>query len=223
VKALTALWEYRENCRMERGLVEDVPNARQRLSAIVERLGGAALPSFEGVDTPSSTAKDARPDPALFVKLETDFIALHALDAQPRGYAFEKFLTDLFNVWKMDARCSFKIVGEQIDGSFQHDGATYLVEAKWQSSPTNAATLHAFQGKVEERPQWTRGLFVSYEGFSEQALKAFTARRIIMMDGMDLYDALRRRIPLPSIITEKARYAAEYKQPFERVRTLFPD
>jgi hypothetical protein len=46
------------------------------------------------------------------------------------------------------ARASFRTAGEQIDASFQHEGTTYLVEAKWRRVQTNAAMLHAFQGKT---------------------------------------------------------------------------
>jgi len=223
IKALVALWEYRESGRISGGRVENIRDAHQRLSAIVERLGGDALPCHASSAVPQSKPALSTPEPSIIRKLEEQFLSLHGLAAQARGYAFEGFLTAYFGAWGMQARGGFRVDGEQIDGSFQHDGATYLVEAKWHSEPTGAATLHAFQGKVEERPNWTRGLFVSYEGFTNPGLRAFTARRIILMDGMDIYDALHRSIPLPNIIMEKARHASEYKNAFERVRTLFPD
>jgi hypothetical protein len=40
------------------------------------------------------------------------------LAAQPRGYAFEKFLKDLFDTFGLQAREAFRLRGEQIDGSF---------------------------------------------------------------------------------------------------------
>lgn len=189
-KALHALWEVRES---ERTAPETVPDARERLSAVIE-------------------------------KLEKEFLDLHGMSDRPqaRGFAFEKFLQAWFDAWGLDARGSFRTEGEQIDGSFQHEGNTYLVEAKWHSTATDAATLHSFQGKLEERPQWTRGLFVSFEGFTPQGLTAFTARRVIMMDGSDIYLALRNRIDLDSIIEAKARHASEKREPFARVSALFP-
>jgi hypothetical protein len=96
-----------------------------------------------------------------------------------------------------------------IDGSFQHGGTTYLLEAKWHRAKTDAEKLHAFQGKLSERLEGTRGLFVSFEGFTHGALEAFTARRIILADGMDIFDALKRRISVPDIITAKARHSSE--------------
>lgn len=222
-KALVALWEYRETERISCGRAENIHGAHKRVSAIIERLGGAPLPSENLDTTPTAMTDFRKPKPAVVEKLAEEFLALHSLGAHARGYAFEKFLTAFFDAWKMEARSGFRVVGEQIDGSFQHEGSTYLVEAKWRREPTDAATLHSFQGKIEERPQWTRGLFVSYQGFTDQGLRSFTARRIILMDGMDIYDALRRSISLEEIITAKARHASEYKNAFGRVRLLFPE
>jgi len=83
-----------------------------------------------------------------------------------------------------------RFAGEQIDGSLQHEGSTYLVEAKWHSRPADAAMLHSFQGKLLERADWTRGLYVSYGSFSGESFAAFTARHLIVMDGADIYHAL---------------------------------
>ena len=228
-KALIALWEYRETDRLGRAQAETVVNARRRLSAIVERLGGASLASYElatdDVETKSQGAPRTFPaDEATLQRLEERFFALHEMSDEPhaRGRHFESLLTDLFNAWGMDARGGFTVVGEQIDGSFQLGGDTYLLEAKWHRAKTDANTLHGFQGKVSERPEWTRGLFVSFAGFTEVGLQAFTAKKIILADGMDIYEALGRRLSVPDIIAAKVRHASEYRNPFERVRSLFP-
>lgn len=228
-KALGALWEYRETDRLGRGDAETVANAHSRLSAIMERLGGPALPTHEPIAPAAETKPRAAPRPfradeAILRRLEERFFALHEMSDEPhaRGRHFETLLTDLFNAWGMDARGGFNVVGEQIDGSFQHGNDTYLLEAKWHRAKTDATTLHGFQGKVNERPEWTRGLFVSFSGFTEVGLQAFTARKIILADGMDIYDALVRRLSVPDIIAAKVRHASEYRNPFERVRSLFP-
>ncbi|EKR36674.1 hypothetical protein LEP1GSC096_1987 [Leptospira interrogans serovar Hebdomadis str. R499] len=70
-------------------------------------------------------------------KLETlknAFQYLVSKSPQERGFAFEKFLNDLFEYYELDAKHSFKIVGEQIDGAFTFDNMDYLIEAKWQDS-----------------------------------------------------------------------------------------
>jgi hypothetical protein len=228
-KALAALWEYRELSRIGAGQAEAVIRAHGRLTAIVERLGGHQLPIYEAQNTvpkhlQGADQKSFRADETTLAKLEESFLALHEMSDEPqaRGLHFERLLADLFNAWGMDARGSFTLRGEQIDGSFLHGNFTYLLEAKWQRAKTDAATLRGFQGKVDERNEWTRGLFVSYSGFTDVGLETFTAKKIILADGMDVFDALSRRLSLPEIITAKIRHASEYRKPFERVRKLFP-
>lgn len=224
VKALTELWAYREAGLLDRGEKETVPNARARLSEVIAKLGGKPLPN--GSSEPSKAAAPAAPSgpsEGVLGALEAEFLALTGMDETPqyRGYAFERFLKRWSDAWGLDAHASFRTKGEQIDGSFQHDGATYLVEAKWHNRQIDAAMLHGFQGKLLERPDWTRGLYVSYGGFTGDSFDAFTARRLIMMDGTDIYHAVNRRLDLAEVIRKKARHHAERRQPFAKVTDLF--
>ncbi len=112
--------------------------------------------------------------------------------------------------------------GEQIDGSFEFGHEVYLVEAKWQSEPTQAKDLHVFHGKIEQKAAWTRGLFVSNSGFTEDGLHAFgRGKRLICMDGLDVHDMLERQLPLGDVLQRKIRRAAETGLPFHRVRDMF--
>lgn len=97
---------------------------------------------------------------------------------QARGYGFERFLKRWFDAWGLQARGSFKLVGEQIDGSFEHRGSVYLIEAKWTNARTDAAALRSFQEKAGDGFEGTHGLFVSYAGFTDEGLKAFHPRRV---------------------------------------------
>lgn len=225
-KALAALWEYRDASRVDRGDVETVPNARARLSSLIMKLGGKPLPAdaSTGPSPAVPPPKPETPSEEVLAALEAAFLAMTQMDEQPhqRGYAFERFLKRWFDSWGLDAHSSFATKSEQIDGSFQHEGATYIVEAKWHNKPASGSMLHGFQGKLVERPDWTRGLYVSYGGFSEESFDAFTARRLIMMDGTDIYHALNRRLDLGRVIAAKARYHAERRQPFAKVTDLFP-
>ena len=129
----------------------------------------------------------------------------------------------LFNSFGLNARGSFRLIGEQIDGSFDLNGHTCVrVEAKWQNEPTAVKDLHGFHGKIGEKAAWTRGLFVSYIGFSPDGLTAFgKAKNIICMDGLDLAETLMRELPLDAVLERKVRHAAETGQAFARVRDLF--
>lgn len=216
-KALKELWAYREGLR-ERNLEEEkVPNAKGRFEQLLQRLGDA--PASAAPPKPGAKPTYPRAD---YAELQSGLIALGKLAPQPRGYAFEKYLKDLFDVFGLEARSAFRIVGEQIDGSFLLGEETYLLEAKWQNEQTNAADLRAFNGKVEDKAAWARGLFVSYIGFSPPGLQAFGGRkRVVCLDGADLAEAFMRQLPLPEVLNRKVRRAAETGATFVRVRDLF--
>jgi hypothetical protein len=144
------------------------------------------------------------------------------LEPQARGYAYEKFLKDLFDANGLAARASFRLLGEQIDGSFELAAETYLLEAKWTSLQTGATDLRSFNGKVEEKAAWSRGLFVSYSGFTPDGLAAFgRGKRVVCMDGLDLYEMLDKNLSFADVMAKKVRRAAESGNPFVRVRDLY--
>jgi hypothetical protein len=218
VKTLKALWEYREATRQHQYKAEWVENAEGRLLSLINRIEGK----------PDSTVgMGQQPKPAFdrprLLALRNDLLGFPQLTPQARGYAFESLLRDLFNLFGLEAREPFRLKGEQIDGSFLLQGETYLVEAKWQDAPTGVADLHTFHGKLEQKAAWTRGLFVSNSGFTEEGLVAFgRGKRVICMDGLDLFDTLSRELPLNHVLDKKVRRAAETGLPFARVRDLFP-
>lgn len=156
-------------------------------------------------------------------KIKADLLQVTALSPQARGFAYEAFLKGLFDAFGLAAHEPFRLRGEQIDGSFQLGSDIYLLEAKWHGQPIGVAELHTFHGKIEQKAAWTRGLFVSNSGFTEDGLVAFgRGKRVICMDGLDLYEMLDREIPLNHVFERKVRRAAETGSPFVRVRDLFP-
>jgi len=147
------------------------------------------------------------------------------LAPNPRGFAFERFLDEMFAAFDLAPRRSFRLVGEQIDGSFHHASETYLVEAKWQDAQIGNRELQAFAGSVRTKATWTRGLYVSYSGFSGDGLEAFArgdATRIICLDGLELWDIIEKRLDLSAVLSLKTRRAAETGRAFVPVRELFP-
>jgi hypothetical protein len=170
---------------------------------------------------PQAKAHATKPPSAALLH---DLIALEAFEPVPRGTAFERFLNDLFDAYGLTPRASFVLRGEQIDGSFTLDGEIYLLEARWEAKRTGNRDLAAFNDQVGARAAWTRGLFVSYAGYSTEGLEAFARGRstkIICMDGFDLYDTLRRGLDLGEVMRAKARRAAEATQAFVPVAELF--
>ena len=216
VKTLKALWEYREAIRMRDGKAEEVENGQGRLLSLINRLEGK-------LDAQPGEAPKAAYDRPKLLALRNELIGFAQLAPQARGYAFETLLRELFNVFGLQAREPFRLKGEQIDGSFVLQGETYLIEAKWQAAQAGVADLHTFHGKLEQKAAWTRGLFVSNSGFTEDGLAAFgRGKRVICMDGLDLFDTLSRELPLDHVLERKVRRAAETGLPFARVRDLFP-
>jgi len=141
---------------------------------------------------------------------------------QQRGYEFEAFLKAMFDAYDLAGHASFRLVGEQIDGSFVLHNETYLLEARWQNSQSGVGDLHTFEGKLGEKAYWSRGLFVSISGFSPEGLQAFgRGKRIICMDGFDLSEMLRLKLSFVKVMDAKVRKAAETGSPFVTVRELF--
>jgi hypothetical protein len=192
--------------------------ARTLLQRTIRKLAGDA----GATDEPDHGA-DTRIDLRSTERLTSELLRITALPAQARGYAYEAFLRELFNAYRLSAHASFRLTGEQIDGSFVLHHETYLLEAKWQNSPIGAAELHTFEGKLGEKAAWSRGLFVSYSGFTADGVQAFgRGKRLICMDGFDLSEMLRRRLSFVSVIDMKVRKAAETGNPLVSVRELFP-
>ncbi len=219
-EALNRLWEHRQAAMERAGEKETIPDVNRKMAALIQSIGGTWEPSPEtatavsGISLPDAT-------PETVAALTSQFMALLNVEPHQRGYDFEKFLRELFDAYGMEAREPFRIRGEQIDGSFHLDGATYLLEARWQNWLTDAADLRAFHGKIEEKAAWSRGLFISYSGFSEDGLFAFgRGKKVICTDGRDIYEALSRSIPMDKVIMEKARQAASRGQIFRRVSDM---
>lgn len=152
-------------------------------------------------------------------------LSLEMLAPISRGFAFERFLTDAFALYDLAPRGSFRLVGEQIDGSFQLYHDTYLLEAKWQGEPIGNRELQSFSGSVHSKSRWTRGLFVSYSGFSEEGLDAFArgaATGIICISGQELWQLLKAGLHLPEVLSRKQRRADETGRAFVPLSILSP-
>jgi hypothetical protein len=214
VKTLKALWEYRELFQTRQKIAEEVEGAQDRLLGLFAHLG----------ENPKQETTEPKEDfqHVKYEVIQSTLLSLTKFPPHERGYRFETFLKKLFDAFGLKAEKPFRLTGEQIDGSFVLDGDTYLVEAKWHNDLTGAGDLHAFHGKLDQRAAWSRGLFVSYTGFTEQGLIAFgRARKVICLDGFDLSETFRHRLPLPEVLRRKVRRAVEHGVTLARVSDLF--
>jgi Restriction endonuclease len=132
-------------------------------------------------------------------------------DASSRGLELEKIMYDIFEVFDLDPKASFKLKGEQIDGAFSLDGTDYLFEAKWKQETVSRAEMDAFAAKVGKKLENTLGLFLAINGFSRDGIDIHSAGRaqFILMTGADLMAVLEGRIDFVSLLRRKKRFAAQ--------------
>lgn len=143
-------------------------------------------------------------------------------EPQQRGYQLEKIIRELFELFDLDPRAAFKIVGEQIDGAFTFDATDYLFEGKWQQEPVAAAELDVLAGKLSRKLDNTLGLFLSINGFSEDGVKAHSSGRrlMLLMDGSDLMAVLEGRIDLIRLLLRKRREASQTGNIYVRIHEI---
>lgn len=148
-------------------------------------------------------------------ELKRKFHEIHTLAPQPRGYALEAFLNQLFALFDIDAKAPFSLRGEQIDGAFTFEGE-YILEAKWHQGKTPHGDLEIFYGKIARRLDNTLGLFISMNGFQDTVFEMARQRRpnVILMDGGDLNAVIDGRLELPDLLRRKRQHAARTGEVF---------
>lgn len=144
--------------------------------------------------------------------LRNRFLQISNLPPQQRGYALEKFLYDLFDAYRFNPRPSFRIVGEQIDGSIEFAHEIYLIEAKWQLEPIVQGDLAVLDSRVSGHSHIGRGIFITAGCFSADGITAHERLRpsaMIGIDGQDLYYLLEHALPLTEVLRRKLRWLVE--------------
>jgi hypothetical protein len=181
---------------------------------IVARLLGRRV----GLDTPQAKAQEAesveiRRRSKILGRLKDDFLALAIeSDRNAAGLSLEKLLNELFEVFSLKPRQPFRVVGEQIDGSFELQGQIYLLESKWEKDALPEADLLVFRGKIEGKSTFTRGLFIALNDISTPARDAITrgkAPSFFVMNGHDLMMVLSETIALTDFVQKRVRLLAE--------------
>jgi hypothetical protein len=133
-------------------------------------------------------------------------------DRNRAGLALEKLLNRLFEIFELNPRQPFRVVGEQIDGSFQLDSHIYLMESKWEKHPLPEEDLLVFRGKIEGKSTFTRGVFIALNDISTPARDAITrgkAPSFFVMNGHDLMMILGESITLTDFLRKRVRLLAE--------------
>jgi hypothetical protein len=144
-------------------------------------------------------------------ELRRHYIALvMESNAQKRGYELEKLMYDLFRLFDLDPKASFRITGEQIDGAFTLQAMDYLFEGKW-SGLVSAKEMDAFGSKVQRKLDNTLGLMLSVDGFQSDGVEAHSKQRpvLLLMTGSDLMAVLDGRIDFVDLLVRKRRHASQ--------------
>lgn len=146
-------------------------------------------------------------------QLKEEFLCLaRESDRNKAGLALERLLNRLFDLYQLQPRQPFRVVGEQIDGSFELEGQIYLLEAKWEKHPLPEADLLIFRGKIEGKSTFTRGVFIALNDVSLPARDAITrgkAPSFFVMNGHDLIMILSEAISLTDFLRKRVRLLAE--------------
>jgi hypothetical protein len=149
-----------------------------------------------------------------YLKL-TRLDATNGAEQQRRGYDFERLLADLFRVYGLECRPSYRVKGEQIDGAFHFRGFTYLVETRWRANAPDFGQLVDFKAKVDGKMDSTRGIFVSMAGFDQAVVDHVvrvargTKNNIILFDGRDISLLFEGSLGLVDALTAKVDAAEQ--------------
>jgi hypothetical protein len=194
---------------------EKVPKLdRSEAEAALKRLRDAVARRNSVTETrrgAASAAKKEQAHEADLSALTTAFQKMFGtgMTVQARGRLFERFLQELFNRQSIAMGDAFRIVGEQIDGTFKFEGENYIVEAKWQNAASSTGDLYKFAHKVDGKMHG-RGMFISVNDFSNEAIRAIVVGKHIktmLMDGEDLSYILEGRVSLEKMLDYKIRAA----------------
>ena len=156
-------------------------------------------------------------------QLRAEYFRLLSLNPIERGYSLECLMRNLFELFDLDPKASFKITGEQLDGAFSFEGVDFLFEARWRSEQAGAPDLSVFSEKLRAKLENTLGLFLSINGFSEDAVRKHSSGRrlMVLMDGSDLTAVLEGRIELVELLLRKRRHASQTGNIYLRLHDIF--
>jgi len=128
---------------------------------------------------------------------------------QRRGYDLEDLFSDLFALYEIPFKRSYRTPTEQIDGCFEFRSFSYLLEARWRKHPPDQGDLADFKFKVDTKLESVRGLFVSIAGFEPEVVNRFPwggRTNVILWSGLDLA-LIFESWSFPEALEEKIRRA----------------
>lgn len=125
--------------------------------------------------------------------------------AQSRGYAFQDLLKDLFGAYGIPYTPPFRDVGQELDGMFNFEGRRFLMEARWRKDEANFAALSHFHSKIVTKFSGTVGVFISMEGFAEDAVASLSKlgeSRFLLLPGFEFVKIIEQTVSLPDALAQ---------------------
>ena len=200
-KIILKLIEYRE--------FKDISNSGDKYIKRLTELGSSKLGRTASKPKKAKPSEQCTDAPAFNAKRH--LANLLSIDQpqntpQQKGYAFERFLHDLFQAYDLSPRVSYRTEYDQIDGSLVLDSNTVLLEAKYRSSSPTKDDLILFSNKIATKSQFVRGLFVCQERIPDHVVEYFKLREgktvvamtveeiyMILSEGHDFLQVLRKK------------------------------
>lgn len=155
--------------------------------------------------------------------LNTALLAIEKISIpQEKGYAFEKYLNNLFKAFNLDPHASYRTEYDQIDGSFVLEGNTILIEAKYRTNAIPKDDLILFSRKIESKSHFPKGLFITFSPVGSKAIEFFTDRsaRIIILTVEELFLMCQNKYLLPELLKVKYRTLDEKGIIFRHIMTI---
>jgi hypothetical protein len=164
-------------------------------------------------------------DHARLQLMRDDFDSIYPMtDESARGGRFEVLMNELFSYYTTLSKGGLRRDGEQIDGHFYLDNHQYYAEIRWKRKRASAADISVLRDRATAGFGGdTRAVFVSFEGFSSEALTNLAGRageRVILVDGTDIHAVLDGRIGLDVFLMEKQMDLGQGQRAFVGVHEI---
>jgi len=137
---------------------------------------------------------------------------LPQLGTQAGGYAFETWFHDLIDFYELPNHRPYRAPdNRQIDGSVSNEGTTYLLEIKFEATPSDVTVIDSFRAKLGGKADNTMGIVVAMSGFDEGCKRAASGDRtpFLLFDSQHIYMLLTGACDLRFLIDRTRRHSSQ--------------
>ena len=176
---------------------------------------------------PKSIAKTVRS----FQKVRQSFRSIEALlNHQERGYQLERLVYAVAELTLDMAAPPYRFRRfhssyAQVDGYFEHRGAKYRVECKWEDQQTEPTAIEKLAGKIDVAG--VSGCFISMSGFMKSAIECarglLSSKPLILIDGEEIRAVVNKQINFDELLTRKRLHLDKYSDPYHKLNLSAAD